>query len=294
MKKSILIFIFLFLACYAFFSLNQPNPAAVLFPWTAETDTTEASQEVLPEQDQSEVINQSESGTAENDEVPAEVVEKTASESSEESSAGTEEVLPVSYTPENTAAVSQKPNHLEVYGGAGYFVPMGRYWDLMTGAVNVEAGLQFDFIPYLLNRDKVKVLFKPGFNMSYSFAVHKPGVTDFYSNMLLFTLPAEFSFLLVNKHTIFAGTGAGLAVDIYSIKRDDSYSPYSELRFAFFVNAGYEYFFGKKAVVGIGFNNIFSFSVEKSFFASYKLQCYAAYKIEIKNKHKKTSGLLDG
>ena len=174
-------------------------------------------------------------------------------------------------------------NYIGFYGAVGYYFPMAQWWEIVTGVINVETGIKAVRLKPIFKSKIINLVLRPGFSVSYSFGINKPGYNNIYYNSILFKLPLDLCIELSNMIALTAGTGIQLQLDVFSYKHSDgTTSNYISPAFGLFVSTGFEYYFGQNRLIGIGCRNIFNFVFYDIFYTDYKLQVCVLYKFKKK------------
>jgi hypothetical protein len=168
----------------------------------------------------------------------------------------------------------------------GYHIPMGKWWDVMTGIINFESGFKILDIQSMYKNKYFKFNLQPGLSVSYSLAINKTGFADSKYNSLCFKLPLDFSFLIALRHETFVSVAPQFQLDIlYREHPDPVLYSYA---FSLSLSAGYRYWFGKYSTFGLGVNNVFDMTFYDNFYAAYKLQIMTTVRIGLARKdHRK-------
>jgi hypothetical protein len=175
--------------------------------------------------------------------------------------------------------------HLSFTGGIGYHVPMSSWWDIMTGIISFDTSIKIIRIPKFIGLKNFTISVRPGFKLSYSIGINKPGFNKFSYHSLLVALPIEFVFGLFNTINIAIGTGVQLILDFFVYHEQTSnYTTYPSAAFSIPVNLAVEYFFTNANTYGIGLDNQFNLSIYNPFYASYKALFYFVYQFPERGK----------
>jgi|GEM_PF-4877642 len=169
-----------------------------------------------------------------------------------------------------------------IYTGAGYWLPLSDWSNIITGIFNCELGFSVIPLSHIVKVRKFSFYIRCGFFISYSFAINKPDFLKSYFNSIMFKIPGELCFEIFSRNVFFIGLGTQLQFDILYQERlyEDSILTNS-LGFGLFCYTGYEHWFGKNKIVAIGINNIFDFTFYNEIFIDYKIQIYSVVRIPI-------------
>lgn len=176
---------------------------------------------------------------------------------------------------------------INIQNGTGYWFPINNWWNVITGLVCFETGLNVTPLTPLAKARNFGFYLRYGFYVSYSLGMTKPGYLDSYYHTLIFKIPAEFCFELYKRNIITIGCGPQLQLDIlYQELLFDGYRTNTTAAFSLNTSLGYEHWFGKNEIVAIGINNNFNFTFYNEFFIDYRIQLYTTAKIKIKSRKK--------
>lgn len=183
--------------------------------------------------------------------------------------------------------VTQKPfvlsNYIGIYEAAGYYVPMGAYWDIFTGLLTLETGVQAVRLPHFITTpDEIfKLRLRPGLMVAYSLGMNKPGYNRYYYHGITVKIPLELCFEFSERFIFTVGTGPQLQIDIFSYTNENgTLDTLPSTTFSLFALTGFEYLFGKNRLIGIGNNHVFDFTFYQIFFPVYKVQLYVIYRFK--------------
>jgi hypothetical protein len=176
---------------------------------------------------------------------------------------------------------------------SGYWIPMGNWWDFTTGLVCFETGMNVIPLKAFVKMRNFAFYMRFGLNINYSLGMNKPGHLTSYLNTLLIKVPIENCFELFNYNVITVGVGPQLQIDMmYQKLLYDPPQTKSTAAFSLYCSTGYEYWFTKKKLIGMGLINIFDFTFYDNFFVDYKVMFYTVVRIDISGKKVKAD--IDG
>jgi hypothetical protein len=171
---------------------------------------------------------------------------------------------------------------IAIYNAIGYYLPIGSWWNITTGLFTIETGVKAITLTPLGRNRNFQFSLRPGFTVSYSMGINKPGFLESYYHGLTFKLPLDTCFEVLQRHTFTIGIGPQLQVDLLYQKKlfDDPYTNAS-VAFSLFADFGYEHWFGKQKLFAIGVINTFDFTLYTNFYVDYKAQFYVINRIPI-------------
>ncbi len=171
---------------------------------------------------------------------------------------------------------------LGIYSAAGYWFPIGEWWRILTGLINIELGINVIPVTPLAKYRNFGFYLRFGLYVSYDLGMNKPDHLQSYFHSLGFYIPIETCFEVYFYNVFIIGTGPQLQLDIlYQEKIFDNPSISTTASFSIIAFAGYERWFGKKKIIGIGVNNIFDFTFYNNMYFDYKIQFYTIARIPI-------------
>jgi predicted DNA-binding protein YlxM (UPF0122 family) len=171
-----------------------------------------------------------------------------------------------------------------VYNGAGYWFPIGDWWNVTTGLFSYETGIKFITYTPLGKSRNFRFSLRPGIVVSYTMGMNKPNLSTSYYNTLMFKLPLDMCFEVMKHHAFILSAGPQLQVDVlYQQPLYDTPLVTSTLAFSLFGGLAYEHWFGEKKLIAVGINNTFDFTFYSTFFMDYKLQLYVINRIPVQN-----------
>lgn len=176
-----------------------------------------------------------------------------------------------------------KTGYLSIYNAAGYFLPIGRWNEILTGIINLETGFKVECIKPFVLRPHFLLSMRPGLAFSYSTGINKPSSIDVLYQIFHLKFPAELYLLFNNRLLFFGGIGSQLQINFYSIQRKNDYRYLTSPAFSLFFNTGFEVYFGKNKLVGIGNSYNFDFSFYDVFYIDYKVQLYSCIRFKLNN-----------
>jgi hypothetical protein len=154
-----------------------------------------------------------------------------------------------------------------VYNGAGYWFPIGTWWDVTTGLFSCETGIKFITYTPLGKSRNFRFSLRPGIVVSYNMGMNKPGLSTGYYNTLMFKLPLDMCFNVMKHHAFVVSAGPQLQVDVlYQERLYDTPSVSSTVAFSLFGGVAYEHWLGTKKMVAVGINNTFDFTFYTKFY----------------------------
>ena len=174
-----------------------------------------------------------------------------------------------------------------IYNSVGYWFPVGEWWKDITGLVTFETGLNVVPVTPMAKARNFAYYMRFGFYTSYSLAINKPGFLDSYYNSIIFRIPVENCLEIFFNHVFIIGAGPQLQLDVlYQKKLFDAPYTGATVAFSIYTNIGYEYWFGKNKVAGMGLNNIVDFTFYNPFYVDYKIELYSAVRFSLDKKAK--------
>jgi hypothetical protein len=171
---------------------------------------------------------------------------------------------------------------IAIHNALGYYFPFSSWWNITTGLFTIETGIKAITMTPLGKNRNFQFSLRPGFVVSYSMGINKPGFLESYYHVLTFKLPLDNCFELFQRHTFTIGLGPQLQVAILYQKKlfDDPYTNAS-VAFSLFADFGYEHWFGKHKLIAVGISNTFDFTFYSNFYVDYKAQLYVINRIPI-------------
>jgi len=190
----------------------------------------------------------------------------------------------------NEAALERKRGFggINIYNSAGYWVPIGEWWTLITGLVTIETGLIVTPLNHFVRKRNFGFYLRFGVIPSYSLAMNKPDYLKALFHSVTIKISTDACFEFFNKNVFTIGFGPQLQLDIlYQEKLYDDPYINTTIAFSLYTSIGYEHWFFKTENFAIGINNVFDFTFYNNFYMDYKIYFYTAYKIKLSKKSKK-------
>jgi hypothetical protein len=142
---------------------------------------------------------------------------------------------------------------IEIYGGTGYWTPMGEWFDLITGIVTVEAGVYIQPDDIIFYNPDWLVLFRYGFVVSYMLGLNKPDIEESYLHSLQLEFPARLCLLFLARHVAYAGVGVFYRHDfVYQVRLYGSPVWSNSGTLGVSGAGGYEYWCGEDKLYAFG------------------------------------------
>lgn len=174
-----------------------------------------------------------------------------------------------------------------IYNGAGFWFPIGDWWNVQTGLFSYDVGFFVIPITPIYKNRVFGFSLRLGLFAGYSFGISKPGYLKSYISTIQLNIPLICSFELYFNHVLNIGAAPQMQINVtYQKKIFDDPETFSTVAMSIMANAGYEYWFTKRKITGIGINNIFNFTFYENMYFDYKIELYNVVRIPVIKKKK--------
>jgi hypothetical protein len=167
--------------------------------------------------------------------------------------------------------------YLGLFYSVGYFVPLMDWWETETGIVQGELGLRFERLPPVARYQSFRFSFRPLISVWYGFGINKPELIRSYYHQFQFRTGLDLVFEFHKNYILYTGFGAYASLDVvYQFSEYGGGVFNNAVAPGIYTGLGFEYWFGKSRLIGIGYNNHFSFTFYSPLYIGFSAQLYLA------------------
>ena len=165
-------------------------------------------------------------------------------------------------------------------GALGYWSPVGEWSEVISGIVDVEAGVNVVPLTPIKRGELLDFFVRYGATLGYSFGVNRPEVEEAWLHSFGMRIPVEFAFVAEEHHLISVPIGVQYRLDLLAQQPlyDDARTATSS-GIGGFIGLNYEYWFGgAERDFAIGVSNLFDVMLGASGQMRYRAQIYSVFR----------------